>query len=266
MDTTICKGDTSLELTKKERTLLLHQFLDLGEIMLNIGAEVKRVEDTLVRMGTAYGASRMNVFVITSSIVITMAFSDGMELTQTRRILSPGGSDFTKLEEVNNLSRRCCLHPMTVPELQEEIRQLNQTQPSKSLIYIGSVLASGGFAVFFGGTLWDALAAAIFALIICMFQDILGPICPNKVIFNLLCSLAVGCGICGCVRLIPGLHVDKIMIGDIMLLIPGISMTNSVQDMLVGDTISGLMRLIETLLWAGALACGFMISIWMIGG
>ena len=52
----------------------------------------------------------------------------------------------------------------------------------------------------------------------------------------------------------------------IMLLIPGIAMTNSVRDMLVGDTISGIMRLTESLLWAGSLACGFMISIWMIGG
>lgn len=255
-----------MELTKKERTLLLHQFLDLGEMMLSIGAEVKRVEDTLVRMGNAYGASRMNVFVITSSIVITMAFPDEIELTQTRRILSPGGSDFTKLEELNNLSRRCCLSPMTVSQLQAEIRQLENTQPAQSRIYIGSILAAGGFAVFFGGTLWDGIAAGLFAMVICVFQDYLGTICPNKVIFNLLCSLAVGCGICGCARLIPGLHVDKIMIGDIMLLIPGIAMTNSVRDMLVGDTISGIMRLIESLLWAGSLACGFMISIWMIGG
>lgn len=255
-----------MELTKKERTLLLHQFLDLGEMMLSIGAEVKRVEDTLVRMGNAYGASRMNVFVITSSIVITMAFPDEIELTQTRRILSPGGSDFTKLEELNNLSRRCCLSPMTVSQLQAEIRKLENTQPAQSRIYIGSILAAGGFAVFFGGTLWDGIAAGLFAMVICVFQDYLGTICPNKVIFNLLCSLAVGCGICGCARLIPGLHVDKIMIGDIMLLIPGIAMTNSVRDMLVGDTISGIMRLIESLLWAGSLACGFMISIWMIGG
>lgn len=255
-----------MELTKKERTLLLHQFLDLGEMMLSIGAEVKRVEDTLVRMGNAYGASRMNVFVITSSIVITMAFPDEMELTQTRRILSPGGSDFTKLEELNNLSRRCCVSPMTVLELQAEIRKLGEAQPARHLIYIGSILAAGGFAVFFGGNLWDGVAAALFAVIICLLQDHLGPVCPNKVIFNLLCSLFVGCGICGIARLLPFLHIDKIMIGDIMLLIPGIAMTNSVRDMLVGDTISGIMRLIESLLWAGALACGFMISIWMIGG
>ncbi len=255
-----------MEMTKKERALLLHQFLDLGEMMLSIGAEIKRVEDTLIRMGQAYGASRMNVFVITSSIVITMAFPDEVELTQTRRILSPGGSDFTKLEALNELSRRCCLCPLPVPELQQEIHKLDNTQPPKALIYTGSIIAAVGFTVFFGGSLMDGIAASLFAVFICLLQDHLEPRCPNKVIFNLLCSLLVGCGICTCTRLIPGLHLDKIMIGDIMLLIPGIAMTNSVRSMLVGDTISGTMRLIETLLWAGALACGFMISIWMIGG
>ena len=64
----------------------------------------------------------------------------------------------------------------------------------------------------------------------------------------------------------PPLHLDKIMIGDIMLLIPGIAMTNSVRDILVGDTISGVMRLIESLLWAGSIAFGFMLAIRLIGG
>ena len=67
-------------------------------------------------------------------------------------------------------------------------------------------------------------------------------------------------------RALPFLHTDKIMIGDIMLLIPGIAMTNSIRDILVGDTISGLMRLIESILWAGSLACGFMTAILLIGG
>lgn len=65
---------------------------------------------------------------------------------------------------------------------------------------------------------------------------------------------------------IPVFHADKIIIGDIMLLIPGIAMTNAVKDMLVGDTIAGTMRLLESLLWAGALAGGFMASMWLMGG
>ena len=42
-------------------------------------------------------------------------------------------------------------------------------------------------------------------------------------------------------RLFPALHVDKIMIGDIMLLIPGLMATNAIRDILIGDTISGVM-------------------------
>ena len=63
----------------------------------------------------------------------------------------------------------------------------------------------------------------------------------------------------------PVLQLDKIIIGYIMLLIPGLAMTNAVRDILVGNTISGSLRLTESLLWAGALACGFMLAIWITG-
>ena len=73
--------------------------------------------------------------------------------------------------------------------------------------------------------------------------------------------MAVGISITLCAFFLPELHADKILIGDIMLLIPGLAMTNAVRDTMVGSPISGAMRLIETLLWAGALAMGFMSCI-----
>jgi len=252
--------------TEKELHLLLHQLLDLGEMLLYAGAEVNRVEDTLTRMGAAYGARKMNVFVITSSIVVTMSFASELEVTQTRRIVGAGATDFAKIEALNDLSRRCCQDPLPVEVLAQELERIGQPVRGWVWRYIGSVLAAGGFAVFFGGNGWDALVAIFFAVVICFLQRSLGEICLNTVIFNLLCSLVVGFGICGVVRIFPALHLDKIIIGDIMLLIPGIAMTNAIRDILVGDTISGLMRLIESLLWAGALACGFMAAIWLIGG
>ena len=65
---------------------ILHELLNLAEIMLTNGAEVSRVEETLNRMGHAYGAIQMNVFAITSSIIVTMLFPEGEEYTQTHRI------------------------------------------------------------------------------------------------------------------------------------------------------------------------------------
>ena len=86
-----------------------------------------------------------------------------------------------------------------------------------------------------------------------------------RLVFNLLAAMAVGVSITLWAALLPMLHMDQIMIGDIMLLIPGMAMTNAVRDTMVGSPISGVMRLIETLLWAGALAMGFMTGFWLMG-
>ena len=67
-----------MEWSDRDAENLLCQLLDIGEAMLADGAEVKRVEDTLIRMGRASGAVRMSVFVITSSMVVTMGLADAM--------------------------------------------------------------------------------------------------------------------------------------------------------------------------------------------
>lgn len=233
--------------------VLLHCLMDIAEALLAVGAEVNRVEDTLTRMGTAYGAVRMNAFVITSSIVVTMTLPSGRDITQTRRILTPGGTDFTVLEALNDLSRRCCADPIPLDELRREVAQITAEAPKPLLVYLGSALAAGSCALFFGGSMTDGLVAALFGLVICRLQRHFGPQCPNRLVFNLLSALAVGISITLCAFFLPELHADKILIGDIMLLIPGLAMTNAVRDTMVGSPISGAMRLIETLLWAGAL-------------
>lgn len=243
----------------------LHELLVMGELMQSCGAEVFRVEDTLNRMGQAYGVERMNVFVITSSIVITMELPDGRELTQTRRIREAGGNDFTKLERLNGLSREYCVAPFDAEILRQRLEEIRHDQLSRKSRYLGSILAAASFAVFFGGSIWDAAAAAVFAVLICLMQEYVAVICMNSMIFNVVVSFLTGAGICAASRLLPGLHMDMIMIGDIMLLIPGIAITNAVRDVLIGDTISGIMRFIEAMLWAGCLAFGFMSAIWMVG-
>ena len=61
-------------------------------------------------------------------------------------------------------------------------------------------------------------------------------------------------------------HADKVLIGIIMLLIPGIMLTNSIRDILLGDIISGSLRLVEAILIASTLALGMMAAIWLMGG
>ena len=75
----------------------------------------------------------------------------------------------------------------------------------------------------------------------------------------------IGLGVGLLAALLPALHMDKILIGDIMLLIPGLAMTNAIRNTLLGNTISGVVRLAESLIWAAALAGGFMVALLIVG-
>ena len=237
-------------------TKYLHVFLDIGDALLSSGAEIFRVEDTLNRMGYACGATQMNVFVITSSIVITMEFPEENVRTQTRRIRKTGGNDFEKLEKLNNLSRQFCQNPMSPEELREAFDRIDKVVPTQTGKLAGSILAAFSFALFYGGNLWDALLAGLAGILIWGAQRHIRKYCMNEVTFQFVASFLTGCFICVMARLFPALHVDKIMIGDIMLLIPGLMATNAIRDILIGDTISGVMRFIEAMLLAAVLALG----------
>ena len=60
--------------------------------------------------------------------------------------------------------------------------------------------------------------------------------------------------------------MDYIIIGNIMLLIPGIALVTSLRDMIVGDTISGLLGALEALIRALAIAAGCAIVLMQLGG
>ncbi len=244
--------------TKSELSELLHIILDIGEQISAAGGEIFRVEDTITRLGMAYGATRTDVFAITSSLEVTMAFPGDIELTRTRR-LREGKTDFRRLEALNALSRRCCASPMPADELRRALTDcLSVRRPLP--LYIGSLLAAGGFAVFFGGSVWDGLIGAAFGLLICFLQESLPLLCPNNVLACFCAAMATGFGVSALSLVLPALHPDMIMIGDIMLLIPGIALTVAIRNILVGDTISGILKLTESLVVAVALAGGFMIA------
>ena len=252
-------------LTIYDQHVLLDCLLEMGDLLLDCGAEISRVEDTLNRMGKAYGANRVDVFAIPSLLSITLNFPETIPVTETRRISSTGSTDFYRMEKLNALSRECCREPLELTELRARLDHVAAGRKPFAAVFWGSVLGGGGFAVFFGGTVWDGLAAAIFGAGICLLQYALGRTQLNTVAFNLLVSLLTGLAVGLVTGLIPALHMDKILIGDIMLLIPGLAMTNAIRNMLVGNTISGVVRLAESLIWAAALAGGFMVALVIVG-
>lgn len=247
-------------MNREEAQQVLQCAMSVGEQMLINGAEVSRVEDSIRRICTAYGAERVDVFSITSSIVTTMFGPDFGSCTHTRRV-SAMHNDFHKLDELNQLSRKICAEkpaPDTVPAQIEQI--LNGKRYSFWVQLLVYALVSGSFSVFFGGDLMDMVASSLIGVILKCLESFIRHSAVNSLFTALLCSAAGGFLANLSVRIGLGHHVDLISIGNIMLFISGVAFTNSLRDLFSGDTITGLIRFIEAILLAVIVAFGFTLA------
>lgn len=242
----------------QEAEALLTCALDIGERMLTRGAEVGRVEDTIGRILYAKGALRVDVMSITASIIVTASFDCG-PLTQIRRITGIG-YDLTALTQLNHLSRQICTGECPLEDISARLSQIDAAKGySERTLVLLYGFTSLVFSLFFGGSPLDAVLSALVGMLIQKIQVLFSRLQVPGLASTLLCAvvggfIAHGFGWVG----LPS-SADKIAIGNIMLLVPGIGLTNSIRDMFTGDTVSGLLRFSECLLTALALAFGFAV-------
>ncbi|MGN1147666.1 MAG: threonine/serine exporter family protein [Lachnospiraceae bacterium] len=245
---------------------LLSAILDVAEIMLESGAEVNRVEDTIERMAHAYGYSRVDAYSIIYSIVVTVHDPDGNIETQTRRIHS-SVTDMRKVELCNALSRTVCREPLSLAELRGKIEDIRQAKGYPEwLLFLFYGISSAAFSGFFGGSIGDMGAAFLGGLAIRTILLLGNRLKVQNIILTMLCSVAAGMVTVFMVRIGLGTSADKIMIGNIMLLIPGIPFTTALRDMIRGDLISGGLVLCSAVIQAIAIAVGVALVMWQTGG
>lgn len=242
----------------------LSMIMEMGEILLTSGAEVSRVEDTITRLCRAYGFARADVFSITSSIIVTACAPDGEACTQTRRIRGHG-IDLGKVEKINALSRRVCAAPLDPAALEREINEIRSAQGTPQSMQLAMyAIISFSLSVFFGGSWYDGAAAALSGAILFTALYACAALKLNDIIATMFCSAATALAVVLLVKAGIGGHADKIMIGNIMLVIPGRQLTNSLRDMINGDTISGLLNLSEALMRAVFVAMGFALVVFVM--
>ena len=132
--------------------------------------------------------------------------------------------------------------------------------------FIGSMLAAFSFTLFFGGNIKDAFISLLIAVILNLYNRFMKSAHINSLINSFVSGFIIGVlailltklGLCD--------NFDKIIIGDIMLLIPGLSMFISINDIFKGDTMSGLGRFTEGLFLALSIGAGVGLSLIMLGG
>ena len=236
--------------------ILLDLVTDLGYSLAMSGAETFRVEESINRILASYGIES-EVFAITNCMTVSIKTPDGKAVTRMKRI-GFHGNDLDAVERYSNLSRRICT---LKPDAETALQWLQETHRSRisytlPLYLLGNILGAAGFAVFFGGTLMDALCAALCGLLVGLSDHFFGKFGTNQFFKTIVCAfiMTVGGNITGVLGLAD--NTDTVIIGTLMILVPGLLFTNAMRDIIFGDTNSGINRIVQVLLIAAAIALG----------
>ena len=220
------------------------------------GAETFRIEETMRRIIGAYGIE-CQAFAIPNCVMVSLEAANGKPLMVMKRV-GFHGNDLEAVEKLNALSRRICAEtpaPEVAAQWLKETLAERRTY-SVAAYYLGNFLGAAGFCPVFGGTMRDSLWAGLMGLIIGFVTRQMDRWETNPFFSTITAALAMAVP----AYLAAGFHlidyVDAVIIGSLMILVPGLLITNSMRDIIYGDTNSGINRIVQVLLSALAIAMG----------
>lgn len=232
-----------------------------GRVILENGGETYRAEDTVLRMARALGLNEPDAFGVPSGLFISFTDENGERQTSVNRVHA-GGTNLWRVDAVNQISRRLSEGELPPAELLGELEKAASLGKKGTFWHapLSAMLTAAAFAFMFDGNAWDILISALCAGVTPLF-----PLLLRRGRDETLIMLLVGSFVCTlvplCFHRLTGLGLPESMIaGALMPLVPGLSMTNAVQDVLRGDMVSGVAHGARALLTAALIAGGALMG------
>lgn len=235
---------------------LLELATNLGYELSMSGAETFRVEESMSRVLKAYGVES-EVFAIPNYLMVSIKTQDGQTLTRMRRV-GYHGNDLDALEKYSGLSRAFCNR---TPDPKDGLKWFSVVEGrlckySPVAQYLGYIIGSAGYGLFFGGSWKDAICAGACGAVVGLVTSFMERYKANPFLrtiaacffMTLLAYFFGAIGFSG--------NPDAVTIGALMILVPGLLFTNAMRDIIYGDTNSGINRIVQVLMIAVGLALG----------
>ncbi len=228
-----------------------------GEILLCSGSEIYRVEDTITRICSAYDIE-CEAFVMPTGIFISgKSISNPIDTISLIKRIKKRTIDLHCIELINTFSRGISLNPLTYSEA---IKQLNAIKKPPYFKLMGRLIAAAitafAYCILFKGNIADGITAAGISALIYYLKDVINKAGFTQFFEYLASGLIAGGISLIAARLFPVLHMNEIIIGAIMILVPGVTITNGIRDALHGDLVASIARLGEALFIVTAVGAG----------
>ncbi len=231
--------------------------IEAGEILMECGAEIYRIEDTMRHIASSLGIEHFEASVANREIIVSGTNSRGIQEAKVASVPEVV-VHLDKIEAVNALSReikqRSNIQPQAVMARLRRIREM--PEPPLKAKLLAYFLGAGGFSYAIGSTLQDSIGSAVIGLVMGLVLQWAGNRIQTNVLLTMLGSAVVT--LLANVFSIYGLVENRgaIVLGTLMLLVPGAIFTNSVREFSMNNHITGLTMLMSSLLTCLSIAAG----------
>ena len=224
---------------------------EAGSILLENGAEISRVEETMRRIACHYGVEGEDFFVLSNGIIAT---DKGYARS---KFIPIKGASLDKVVAVNQLSREVAQDECSLEQLEQRLKAIRamKAKPAWEQI-LASALGSAAFCIIFGGGFMDCVASFIAGLVLWIFMLFVASKRLSRIVGNISGGLLSTLLCFGMYRLGLGDHLSNMIIGAIIPLIPGVPFTNGIRDLANEDYIAGVTRLLDAMLTFFCIALG----------
>lgn len=242
-------------------TQLINLALDAGELMLASGAETFRVQDTMLRILNTSGRDKVEALAMCTLLIVTLPREKKGPLSMTRGVKSRA-VNFEKICAVNDMSRAFVSGKITLDEASARCKEIYDAPNFKFRTRVlGYAVNGAGFAVMVGGGPLEGLISFFIGVLMGMTLVYFG---DKKVPFffgPLMGGLVTGIAACLAHLCLPATQLDKMIIGTMKALLPGLALSKAMRDLLEGNLISGNSKVVEVLLNAVSIAGGVAIAL-----
>ena len=232
-----------------------------GKIIMENGGETYRAEETICRMGGGFGLSEVESFAVPTGLFISYRNAGGTLETSIKRVRR-SGRNLTRVNEANRISRLVSAGQMDCGSALKALQEIEQMPGTfrKGWSIPAAFLCAAGFAALFGGTWYDIAAAGVVASIVQLVS-----LANERAHMRWIATAIVGGFL---TSLLPHLlqtwtgllQTEATIAGAVMPLVPGLAMTNAVQDAVRGDMLSGMSHGMQALLTACLIAGGALMA------
>lgn len=161
--------DPKEESAAGDRQEIMEIAMRAGHILLENGAEISRVEETIDRICRHYGIQSANSFVLSNGIFSTMG-NQREEFFARVQHIPVSGAHLNRVAAVNQLSREIEEGKHTIADLERCLDDIENMPGKRNIVQImASAVGSGAFCLFFGGDLLDSAAAFLSGMLLYVY-------------------------------------------------------------------------------------------------